>query len=114
MTDISGITQADRAWWQRRAAAELGSVLHRNPDLPCIGWTVGPAGPVLAGHVNGLAPAAQVRAVFDSWRHALVLEDYREHRGGGGTAFLHAAARRNQVKIRLSATVFGDEPEAGR
>ena len=52
--------------------------------------------------------------MFDSWCHALVLEDYREHRGGGGTAFLHAAARRNQVKIRLTATVFGDEPEAGR
>jgi len=42
-----------------------------------------------------------------------VLEDYREHRGGGGTAFLHAAARRNQVKIRLTAAVFADEPEAG-
>jgi hypothetical protein len=114
VTGISGITQADRAWWQRRAAAELGSILHQNPDLPCIGWTVGPAGSVLAGHLNGLAPAAQVRAVFDSWCHALVLEDYREHRGGGGTAFLHAAARRDQVKIWLSATVFGDEPEAGQ
>lgn len=114
MTGISGITQADRARWQRRAAAELGSILHQNPDLPCIGWTVGPAGSVLAGHLNGLAPAAQVRAVFDSWCHALVLEDYREHRGGGGTAFLHAAARRDQVKIWLSATVFGDEPEAGQ
>jgi hypothetical protein len=114
VTGICGITQADRAWWQQRAAAELGSILHQNPDLPCIGWTVSPAGLVLAGHVNGLAPAAQVRAVFDSWRHALVLEDYRENRGGGGTAFLHAAARRNQVKVRLTATVFGDEPEAGQ
>jgi hypothetical protein len=114
VTGISGITQADRARWQQRAAAELGSILRQNPDLPCIGWTVGPAGPVLAGHVNGLAPAAQVRAVFDSWRHALVLEDYREHRRGGGTAFLDAAARRNQVRIRLTATVFGEEPEAGQ
>jgi hypothetical protein len=113
VTGISGITQADRAWWQQRAAAELGSVLHQNPDLACIGWTVGPAGPVLAGHVNGLAPAAQVRAVFDSWCHALALEDYRGHQDGG-TAFLHAAARRNQVTIRLTATVFGDEPEAGQ
>jgi predicted 2-oxoglutarate/Fe(II)-dependent dioxygenase YbiX len=52
--------------------------------------------------------------VFDSWCHALALEDYREHRDGGGTAFLHAAARRNQVTTRLSATVFSDEPEAGR
>ena len=100
MTDASSITQADRAWWQQRAAAELGSILRRNPDLPCIAWTVG--------------PAARVRAVFDTWRHALVLEDYREHQGGGGTAFLHAAAYRNQVKIRLTATVIGDEPEAAQ
>jgi hypothetical protein len=114
VTDASGISQADRAWWQQRAAAELGSISRRNPDLPCIAWAVGPAGPVLAGHVNGLAPAARVRAVFDTWRHALVLEDYREHQGGGGTAFLHAAAYRNQVKIRLTATVIGDEPEAAQ
>jgi len=114
MTGASGITQADRAWWQQRAAAELGSILHQNPELPCIAWTVGPAGPLLAGHVNGLAPAARVRAVFDTWRRALVLEDYREHQGGGGTAFLHAAADRNQVKIRLTATVIGDEPEGGQ
>jgi hypothetical protein len=114
VTDTSRVTQADRAWQQQRAAAELSSILHQHPDLPCIGWTVGPAGSVLAGHVNGLAPAAQVRAVFDAWRHVLVLEGYREHQGGGGTAFLHAAARRNQVKIRLTATVFGDEPEAGQ
>ena len=33
---------------------------------------------------------------------------------GGGTAWLHAAARREQVKVRLTATVFGDELEAGR
>lgn len=114
MTGTCRIIQAERAWWQQRAATELGSILHQNPDLPCIGWTVGPAGSVLAGHVNGLAPAARVRAVFDTWRHALALEDYREHQGGGGTAFLLAATRRNQVKIRLTATVFGDEPEAGQ
>ncbi|MGH3198590.1 MAG: hypothetical protein ACRDNT_22330 [Streptosporangiaceae bacterium] len=114
MTGTSRVTQADRAWWQRRAAAELGSILRQNPDLPCTGWTVGPAGPVLAGHVNGLAPAGQVRAVSGTWRHALVLEDYRERQGGGGTASLHAAARRNRVQIRLTATVFGDEPGAGQ
>ena len=68
---------------------------------------------MLAVHVNGLAPAAQVLALFDSCCHALVLEGYREHRGGGWTAFLHAAARRDQVKIRLSAIVFGEESEAG-
>src|SRR5260370_22396194 len=102
VTGISRITRADRAWWQQRAAAELGSILHQNPDLPCIGWTVGPAGSVLAGHGNGLAPAAQVRAVFDFWRHALVLADYREPRGGGGTALLPAAARPNHATVRLT------------
>lgn len=113
MTGTSRITQADRAWWQQRAATELGSILHQHPDLPCIAWTVGPAGSVLTGHVNGLAPAAQVRALFDTWRQALALQEHREHQGGG-TASLHAAARRNQVKIRLTATVFDDAPEAGQ
>jgi hypothetical protein len=76
-------------------APEPGSAVHRLDGRP--------GRSVLAGHVNGLAPAAQVQAVFDSWRRALVLEGYREHRGVGGTGFLHAAA-----------TVFADEPEAGQ
>ena len=114
MTAISWITQAERAWWQQRAATELGLILRQNPDLPRIAWTVGPAGSVLVGQVNGLAPAAQVRAVFDTWCQALALQEYREHQSGGGTASLHAAARRNPVMIRLTATVFDDEPEAGQ
>jgi hypothetical protein len=107
------ITQQERAWWQRRAAAELGGILDAHPDLPCIGWTVGPAGSVLAGQVNGLAPPAQVREVFGAWRLALALEDYREHQMSGGTMWLHSAARRRQVEVRLTATVFEDEGEAG-
>jgi hypothetical protein len=38
------ITQAERARWQRQAAAELAAILDRHGDLPCIAWTVGPAG----------------------------------------------------------------------
>jgi hypothetical protein len=66
---------------------------------------------VLTGQVSGLAPAAQVRAVFAAWRLALALEDYREQQMSGGTTRLHAAARRDQVKVRLTQTVFGDDGE---
>ncbi len=108
----SWISQGERALWQRRAAAELAAVLAACPDLPVIAWTVGPAGSVLIGQVSGLAPAAQVREVFGAWRLALALEDYREHQMSGGTVWLHAAARRRQVKVRLTATVFNDESES--
>ena len=105
------ITRQERAWWQRRAAAELGGILAAHPDLPCISWTLGPAGLVLIGQINGLAPAAQVRERFTAWRLALALEEDREHQMSGGTAWLHAAARRGLVKVRLTATVFGDEEQ---
>lgn len=108
MTGSCEITQGERAGWQRRAAAGLAAILAACPGLPCISWTVGPAGPVLAGQVNGLAPAAQVRAAFGAWQSALVLGDYREHQMSGGTMWLHAAARRHQVRVRLTATVSGD------
>jgi hypothetical protein len=105
------ITQAERARWQRRAAAELAAILDRHGDLPCIAWTVGPAGRVLAGQVNGLAPAARVRETFSAWRAALALEEHREHQLGGGATWLHAAARRHHVTVRLTATVFDGEQE---
>jgi len=103
------ITQADRARWQRQAAAELAVILDDCRDLPLIAWTVGPAGSVLAGQVNGLAPAARVQEVFDAWRLALALEEHRVDELGAGTRWLHAAARRRQVKVRLTATVFDGE-----
>ena len=105
------ITQQERAWWQRRAAGELGSILDRHPDLPVIAWTVGQAGSVLIGHVNGLSPAAQVRRAFEAWQSALALRDYHEDLTGSGTACLHAGIRRGQVKVRLTATVFAGEGE---
>ncbi len=109
MTGALAITQADRARWQRQAAAELCRILDDCAGLPPIAWTVGPAGSVLAGRVSGLAP--QVREAFSAWRQALALEEHREHQLDSGIAWLHAAARRSQVKVRLTATVCWDEDE---
>ncbi len=83
MTSMFQAAQADRARWQRQAAAELAAILDGHGDLPCIAWTVGPAGAVLAGQVNGLAPAARVRETFSAWRAALALE---EHYAPSGTS----------------------------
>jgi hypothetical protein len=105
-------TQADRARWQQQAAAELAAILDDCASLPCIAWTVGPAGRVLVGQVNGLAPAARVRETFSAWRAALALEEHHERQLSTGTTWLHAAARRHQVKVRLTATVF--DREAGQ
>jgi len=106
------ITQADRSRWQRQAAVELASILDDCAGLPCIAWTVGPAGLMLAGQVSGLAPAAQIRATFSAWQAALALGEHRELHLGGGTTRLHAAARRHQVKVRLTATVFDSEEDS--
>jgi hypothetical protein len=103
--------QGERARWQRRAAAELAAILDACPGLPVIAWTVAPTGSVLTGQVSGLAPAARVREVFGAWRLALALADYRERQVSAGTTWLHAAARRGEVKVRLTATVFEDEDE---
>jgi hypothetical protein len=103
------ITRADRAGWQLRAARELAAILDSRRGLPLISWTVTATGGVLAGNVNGLAPAGQVRAAHAAWREALALKDYREWPGGGGTVLLHASGRRGEVRVRISATVF-EEP----
>ena len=102
------IAQADRASWQRQAAAELARILESHPELPCIAWTVGPASSVLIGQVSGLAPAPQVRQVFAAWRQALGLGECREQ-PGGGTSRLHAADRSGGVTVRLTATVSEQE-----
>jgi hypothetical protein len=105
----SWIGQAGRAAWQRRAAAELAAILDAHDGLPLISWTVGPAGSVLVGRVSGLAPAAQVREVFTAWQKGLALGEAREDQMSGGTAWLHSTARRHEVTVRLTATVFDDE-----
>jgi hypothetical protein len=106
------IAQADRASWQRQAAAELARILEGHPELPCISWTVGPAGSVLAGRISGLAPAWQVRQAFSAWQRALGLGASSELPGGGGTSRLHAADRCGEVTIRLTAIVFGEQEDA--
>jgi len=106
------LAQADRASWQRQAAAELARILEAHPELPCITWTVGPAGSVVVGQVSGLAPALQVRQAFSAWRQALGLGECREKPGGGGTSRLHAASRGGRVTVRLAATVFGGQEDA--
>ena len=111
MTGALEIIAADRARWQRQAAGELARILDAHPGLPAIAWTVGPAGCVLAGRVNGLAPAGQVRDVLDAWRAALALAGHREHPLGGGAAWLHAAARRHLVRVRLTAVVLAGEED---
>jgi hypothetical protein len=103
--------QVEQGLWQRRAAAELTAILAAHRDLPAIAWTVAPAGCTVAGQVNGLAPAGQVRATFASWRAALGLQEaVWQCAAGGGTAYLQAMADRHRVRIRLTATVFDDEP----
>jgi len=106
VTGVFTIARGEQARWQRHAAGELGRILDAHPELPPIAWTVGPAGCVLAGRVNGLAPAGQVRAAFGAWQAALALEQDREQPGRAGMVFLHAAARRGGVKVRITATVF--------
>jgi hypothetical protein len=103
VTGLFWVIQADRARWRRQAAAGLAAILDAHPGFAAIAWTAGPAGCMLAGRVNGLAPAGQVRDEFDAWRAALALEEYREHQPGGGATWLHAAARRDLVRVRLTA-----------
>ena len=109
---FAGITRAERSRWQRRAAAELIGILEAHKDLPVIAWIVGPAGSILVGQINGLAPADQVWDAFDAWRTALKLGEHSQTVTGGGTIYLRAVAYRNQVHVAVTATVFGDEDEA--
>ncbi|MCA1671220.1 MAG: hypothetical protein LC799_03100 [Actinobacteria bacterium] len=106
---LFAITQAVRAGWQRQAARELAAILDVHRDLPIIGWTIGTAGAVLVGHVSGLASGGQVRRVFDTWRRALMLTEYRERTSAGGTTYLYAGASCDRVRVRLTATVTADD-----
>jgi hypothetical protein len=106
------ITHGQRVGWQRRAARELAAILDAHRDLPSIAWTVGAAGCALVGHINGLAPAAEVRAVFELWRVPLMLTEHSEASCGGGRTYLRAAADRHGVRVRLTATVYDDQDEA--
>jgi hypothetical protein len=115
------ITQAERVRWQRRAARQLVAILDAHPGLPPIAWTVGAAGSMLTGHVNGLATPNTVRATFAAWRHALPLADHSVPASGSGSGVgcshvtqLSAAGELNRVRVALTATVFHDEETDGQ
>jgi hypothetical protein len=105
---VFATSQADQSRWQRRAAAELSAILQAHPGLPIIAWTVCSAGAKLVGRVNGLAPASDVRAVYEIWRTTLSLTEHREHATGSAT-YLNAATNRDRVRLALSATAFDEE-----
>lgn len=113
---LPGITQAERARWQRRAARQLAAILDAHPDLPVIDWTVGRAGSTLTGHVDGLAGPATTRVTFDAWLHALPLADHSTLASGtcssvacGHVTQLSAASELDRVRVALTGTVFHDE-----
>jgi hypothetical protein len=107
------IAHAERNGWQRRAAAALVRLLDEHRELPVIAWTVGPAGSVLVGRVNGLQPTATARAVFDAWTNALTPSEVREHAHLALT-YLSAQARRDSVTIVLQADLILDDEDGGR
>jgi hypothetical protein len=104
------ITQADRARWQQRAAAELAAILAGHPGIPVIAWTVTASGGALSGQV--LVPAAGRRGLFGQWRQALGLGDVTQTPSGTGAAvYLHARGVRGGVAVSVTATVFDDEED---
>jgi hypothetical protein len=114
---VSGlsITDAERAGWQRRAAAELVRILDAHRDLPVIGWTVGRTGATLVGRIDPFAPAAKVRQVWHAWRLALSIEeDPGQTRFGNGATYLRCVAERDGIQLALTATIFNNDEEPTR
>ena len=105
------ITQADRACWQQKAAAELAAILDANPDLPVIAWTVTASGGALSGQV--LAPVAGRRELFGEWRQALGLDEVTETPSAIGIpVYLHARGVRGGVAVSIAATVFEEKEDS--
>lgn len=96
------ISHAERAAWQRRAAAELVRILDVHRDLPLITWTVGAAGSVLVGRADSRA-----RVSFDAWRGRLAMAEHHEHTSGTVT-YLSAKAYRNSVRVVLLADLLDE------
>jgi len=104
------VTQLERAWWQRQAAAELAAILDAHADVPVIAWTVSAFGGSLSGRVT--APASQARGLFTAWQQALRLDDIAETPAGNGMAgYLRARAWRDGVLVTVIATAPGREGE---
>jgi hypothetical protein len=103
--------QVDQWVWQRRATAQLASILAGYPDLPALSWTVGAAGCALTGRIGVTAAADATAATFAAWRQALGLEEWP---GSGsadlsGVRRLRAAGSRSRVAVVLAGDV---EPPA--
>jgi hypothetical protein len=101
------VTQAGRYQRQRAAASVPRVILDAHWPLPFISWLIGPRG-VLVGKVSEPADAEH-RAVSGQWRDALGLTG-EECSDGTGTAYLHAAAYRSPVQVRITASVRDDGP----
>jgi hypothetical protein len=97
------VTQAGRARWQQRAAAELAAILAGHPELPVIAWTVTASGGALSGQV--LIPAAGRRGLWGQWRKALGPGGVTGTPAAGGAAvYLHARGVRNSVTATVSGS----------
>ena len=105
------ITQAGRARWQQKAAAELAAIVAGHPGIPVIAWTVTASGAALPGQV--LAPAAGRRGLFTEWRQALGPGDVTQTPSGTGAAvYLHARGVRGGVAVSVTATVFDGKEDS--
>lgn len=112
MSSLFEITHTDRVRWQRRAAATLATILNEHPDLPLIAWMVGTAGASLAGRVDGLRTADQIRAEFEAWCAALGVGQRVETPTSSG-AHLWATVHTSGVKISLTVAVRDDDEPTG-
>jgi hypothetical protein len=104
------ITQGERSWWQRRAAAELVAILDAHRDLTPVAWTLGRDGSTLVGRVDVTGPPEHVRAVFHDWRSVLTPAEaqYSETVCGSGACYLRVVAWRDRVRVAVTATIYDD------
>lgn len=106
-----GVAQADRGQWQREAARYLAVILDEHPDLPAINWTISRTGGI-AGGIDTLALAPEVRATFTAWQQALGLDDVTAEYAdrGGKVSWLRARAVHGGVSVSVQAHLFTEDP----
>ena len=122
VTGALEIIQADRARWQRQAAAELAAILDAHPGLPAIAWTVGPAGCVLAGAGErpgpGRAGPGRVRCLAGGAGAGGIPRAPARRRGdlaarGGPPRSGEGPADRGRLRRRQEDRRTGEPPAAG-
>lgn len=110
--------QVDQWVWQRRATAELASVLAGHPDLPALSWTVRAAGCALTGQITRTAGAGgtdAAAAAFEAWRQALGLVQRPDSALDlGGARCLRAAGSHDRVAVLLAGDLDAQDEEADR